>query len=155
MPFSCKKKILSAKLDDLRQYYSDFPWDNYCIYVKDPSLFAEHGVIHSSYFNTKAKKPWINSACSRAVKDREVVHKRYRSNPYAQIHALYIYARNHAKSIFQLSKSSFINRKCHNVSHSTSSRDFWHIANNICINFTSLSFIFTSIRWFHSCLFFL
>ena len=44
----------------------------------------------------------LNSACSRALKDREVVHKRYRSHPsakIAKIHALYIYAFNHAKSI--------------------------------------------------------
>ena len=48
----------SAKWDDLRQYYSNFSWDDYCFHVRDPSLCAElitgdyrwHGAIHSSYF---------------------------------------------------------------------------------------------------------
>ncbi|KAG0728132.1 Serine--pyruvate aminotransferase, mitochondrial [Chionoecetes opilio] len=31
----------SAKWEDLRQYYSDFPWNDYCFHVKDPSLCAE------------------------------------------------------------------------------------------------------------------
>ena len=31
----------SAKWEDLSQYYSDFPWDDYCFQVRDPSLCAE------------------------------------------------------------------------------------------------------------------
>ena len=31
----------SAKWEDLRQYYSDFPWDYYCFHVRDPSFCAE------------------------------------------------------------------------------------------------------------------
>ncbi|MPC20077.1 hypothetical protein E2C01_013007 [Portunus trituberculatus] len=27
---------------DLRRYYADFPWNDYCFRVKDPSLWAEH-----------------------------------------------------------------------------------------------------------------
>ena len=56
-------------------------------------LFIPH-----TFSDTKSKKPWFNSACSRAVKDREVAHKRYRSHASAETHALYISARNHAKS---------------------------------------------------------
>ena len=55
--------------------------------------------IPHSFSNTKAKKSWFNSACSRAVNNREAAHKWYRSHPSAETHALYIYARNHAKSI--------------------------------------------------------
>ena len=36
--------------------------------------------------------------------------------------------------------NSFINRKCQNISNSNSSRDFWHLANNISNNFTSSFF---------------
>ena len=88
----------------------------------------------------KIKKLWLNSACSHAVKDREAAHKWYRSHTSAETHASYISARNHAKSILQLTKNSFIYRKCQNLSNSNSSRDFWHLANNISNNFTSSSF---------------
>ena len=74
---------------------------------------------------------------SLSVKDREAEHKRYRSHPSAETHAFHISARNHAKFILQLTKHSFINRKCQNLSNSNSFRDFWHLANNISNNFTS------------------
>ena len=62
------------------------------------------------------------------------------SLPSPESHALYISARNHAKSVLQLAKNSFINRKCQNLSRSNSPRDFWHLANSISNNFTSSSF---------------
>ena len=55
--------------------------------------------IPQSFSNTKVKKPWFNSACSRAVNDKVAAHKRYRNHPSAETHALYISDRNHAKSI--------------------------------------------------------
>ena len=68
--------------------------------MRDPSPCAEHitkvivsgmeSYIPHTFSNTKAKKPWLNSDCSRAVNDREAAHKRYRSHPSAEIHALYI-----------------------------------------------------------------
>ena len=58
------------------------------------------------FSNSKTKKPWFNSACSRGVKDRAAAHNRYRSHPSAETHAKYISARNHAKSISQLIKIS-------------------------------------------------
>ena len=86
----------SAKWEDLRQYYSDFPLDDYCFHVRDPSLCVEHvtEVIISgmelyipltTFSNTKAKKFCFNSACSRAVNDREAAHKQYHSHPSAEI----------------------------------------------------------------------
>ena len=71
--------------------------------------------IPHTFSNTTAKKPWFNSTCSRAVKDREAAHKRYRSHPSAETHSLYISARNYDKSILQLTKNSFINRKCQSL----------------------------------------
>ena len=94
----------SAKWEDLRQYHSDSPWDDYCFHDRDPYLCAEHitevtvssmkSYIPHVLSNTKAKKPWFNSACSRAVKDREAAHKRYRSHLSAETHALYIYVKS-------------------------------------------------------------
>ena len=80
--------------------------------------------IPHTFSNTKAKKPWFYSACYRVVNDSEAAHKRYRSHPSAETHALYISARKHAKSILQLTEYSFINRKCQSLSNSNSSRDF-------------------------------
>ncbi|MPC40846.1 hypothetical protein E2C01_034419 [Portunus trituberculatus] len=31
-----------CQLGDLRRYYADFPWNDYCFHVRDPSLCAEH-----------------------------------------------------------------------------------------------------------------
>ncbi len=53
---------------------------------------------------------------------------------------LCISAWSHTKSIFWLTKTSFIKRKCANLSNSNSSKDFWHLTRNICKNFTSSSF---------------
>ncbi|MPC49789.1 hypothetical protein E2C01_043603 [Portunus trituberculatus] len=69
--------------------------------------------ITHSFSQPKTSKPWFNthfSPFSCAIHDREVAHKRYLSLP--ESHALYISARNHAKSVLQLPKHSFINRKC-------------------------------------------
>ncbi|MPC17315.1 hypothetical protein E2C01_010166 [Portunus trituberculatus] len=100
--------------DNLRRYYYDFPWNGYCFRVRGPSLCAEHiaeGYISHSFSQPKFFKPWFNTACSRAIHDREVAYKRYLSLPSPESHALYISARNHAKSVLQLAKHYFINRK--------------------------------------------
>ena len=54
--------------------------------------------------NIEAKMPWFNFAWSCAVNDKEADRKRYHSHPSAETNALYISARNHAKSIFTLTK---------------------------------------------------
>ena len=66
------------------QYYSDFLLYDYCFFVRDPSLCAKciteaivsgiESYIPHTFPNTKAEKPWFNSACSRAVNDREAAH---------------------------------------------------------------------------------
>ena len=99
----------SAKWEDLRQYYSDYPWDDYFFSVRKPYLCTRRitevivsgmeSYIPHTFSNTKAKNLWYNNACSRAVKDREAPHKRYRSHLSAKTHALYIFILNHIKSI--------------------------------------------------------
>ena len=61
--------ISTAKWEDLRQYYSDFLWDDYCFHGRDPSFCAERitkviisGMklyIPHTFSNYKAKKPWF------------------------------------------------------------------------------------------------
>ena len=111
----------STKWEDLRQYYSNFPWGDYCFHVRDPSLCAERiteviitGMelyIYHTFSNTETTRPWFNSACFRAVKDKEAAHKWYRSYPSAETHALYISAHNHAKSNLLKTLSSIENVK--------------------------------------------
>ena len=118
---------------DLRRYYADFPWNDYCFRVRDPSLCAERitelivsgmvAYIPHSFSQPKPSKPWFNTACSRAIYDKEVALKRYLSLPAPESHALYISARNHAKSVLQLAKNSFIHRKCQNLSKYNPPRD--------------------------------
>ena len=55
--------------------------------------------IPLNFSNTKAKKSWFNSVCSRAVNDREAPHKRYHSYPSAETRALYISACNHSRAV--------------------------------------------------------
>ncbi|MPC22787.1 hypothetical protein E2C01_015813 [Portunus trituberculatus] len=48
---------------------------------------------------------------------------------------------NHVKSVLQLAKHSFINRKCQYLLNSNSpAYDLWHLVKNISNNFTSSSF---------------
>ena len=146
----CFWHYASARWDDLRSYFSDFPWNEYCFQVRDPSTCAERisevivsgmeAYIPHTFSTPNAKKPWFNHACSRAIKDRNVAHQRYQRLPTPENHTLYISARNHAKSILRLTKDTFIQRKCTNLSNSTSPKDFWHLAKNISNNFTSSSF---------------
>ena len=114
-----KRRTLGSHCSSLS--FSSSPWDDYCFYVRDPSLCTDRiteviisGMelnIPHTFSNSKAKKPWFKSACSRAVKDREATHKRHRSHSSAENYALYISVNNHAKSIVKLTKNSFINRK--------------------------------------------
>ena len=104
----CLWHFASASWGDLRRYYANFPWNDYCFRDRDPSLCAERitevivsgmeAYIPHSFSQPKPSKPWFNTACSRAIHDREVAHKRYLSLPSPESHALYISARNHAKS---------------------------------------------------------
>ncbi len=107
-------RFASASWGYLRWHYADFPWNDYCFHIIDPSLCVEHmtgdsvwhGGVHSSlFFSLVLGLPNLGlTACSRAINDREVAHKRYLNFPSPESHALYISARNHAKSVLQLAK---------------------------------------------------
>ena len=105
---------------------------------RDPSLCAERitevivsGMevyIPHSFSRSIPSKPWFNTAFSRAIHDKEMAYNRYLSLPLPESHALYISARNHGKSVLQLAKNFFINKKCQNLSRYNSPRDFWRLA---------------------------
>ncbi|KAL7646845.1 UNVERIFIED_CONTAM: hypothetical protein RMT77_002101 [Armadillidium vulgare] len=135
---------------DLRLYFSDFPWNDYCFRGRGPSECAERitevilsgmeAYIPYSFPSTKPNKPWFNSACSRAIRRRDAAFRDYRRLQTPETHATYISSRNRAKSILRKTKNSFLRLKCNNLSGSTSSRPFWHFAKNVNSNFASSSF---------------
>src|SRR6201990_1347100 len=135
---------------DLRLYFSDFPWNDYCFRGRGPSECAERiaevilsgmeAYIPYSFPSTKPNKPWFNSACSRAIRRRDAAFREYRRLQTPETHSLYISSRNRAKSILRNTKNSFLSRKCNNLSGSSSSRSFWHFAKNVNSNFVSSSF---------------
>ncbi|MPC43523.1 hypothetical protein E2C01_037172 [Portunus trituberculatus] len=117
-----------CQLGDMRRYYADFPWNDYCFCVRDLYLCAERitevivsgmeAYIHHSFSEPIRSKLWFNSAYSRAIQDREVAHKRNFSLPSPESHALYIPSRNQAKSVLKCAKHSFIYERSQNLSNS-------------------------------------
>ena len=104
----------SAKWEDLKQYYSVFPWDDFCFHVRDPSLCAERitemivsGMdiyIPNTFSNTKAmKNPGLTLLVLMLSKIERWLTNSTVVIPSVETHALYMFARNHAKSILQLS----------------------------------------------------
>ena len=98
----CFGHYTSAKWDDLRRYYSNFPWNDYCFCAKHITEIIVYGIeacIPHTFSSPKAHKPWFNLACTCAIYDREVAHKQHLSLPSQGTHAPYISVRNHAKSV--------------------------------------------------------
>ena len=139
-----------ANWEALRQYYSDFPWNDYCFLGREPTVCASRitevilsgmeAYIPFSYPLTNAKKPWFNHTCSNAVQNKERAFNRYQRQPTPESHHAYVSARNRAKSVLRSAKTNFIRNKCSELSNSNSSRSFWHLAKNLSNNFTSSSF---------------
>jgi hypothetical protein len=140
----------AANWSDLQTYFFDFPWNDYCFGGRGPSECAERitevilsgmeAYIPFSFPSTKQNKPWFNSNCTQAIHRRDTAFRNYRRLLTPETHALYISARNLAKSTLRKTKDSFIRKKCNNLSGSTSSRSFWHFAKNVNSNFASSSF---------------
>ncbi|KAK3884497.1 hypothetical protein Pcinc_011235 [Petrolisthes cinctipes] len=140
----------AANWDDLRQYFNDFPWNDFCFRGRGPSecaariteviLSGMEAYIPYSFPLTNSRNSWFNHACSTAVHNKEEAFRRYRRLQTDESRALYISARNRAKSVLRLAKKSFIRAKCNDLSNSSTSRSFWHLAKNLSSNFTSSSF---------------
>ena len=140
----------AADWEALRQYFFDFPWNDFCFRGRDASVSAERitevifsgmeAYIPFSFSQSNAKKSWFTHACSTAVNNKEEAYKRYRRLQTDESRQLYVSARNQSKSILRLAKNSFINSKCNALSGSYSSQAFWHLAKNISNNFSSSSF---------------
>ncbi len=99
-------------------YFSDFPLNNNCFRVRDPSVCAQRitevnvsgmeAYIPHSFSPSHAKNPWLNHSCSRAVKDREAAYRRYLSLRRTDAYNLCISSRNRAKSILRITKTGSV-----------------------------------------------
>ena len=111
----------AASWSDLRLYFSDFPWNDYCFRGRDPSECAERitevilsgmeAYIPYSFPSTKPNKPWFNSTCSRAIRRRNAAFRDYRRLQTPETLSIYISSRNRAKSILRDTKNSFFLKK--------------------------------------------
>ncbi len=100
----CFRYYPSGQWEDLRMFFSDLPWNEYCFQVHDPSVCAQRitevivsgtdAYIPHTFSLPQAKKSWFNHACSRAIIDREAAYKRYMNLQTPENHDSYISARN-------------------------------------------------------------
>lgn len=103
-------------------------------------------ILHT-FFNSKVWKPWFNSACCCAVKDRAVAHRRYCSHPSHKTHILYISIWNPICSFASLSfLESILNKNISNIYKLTifyviDSMDFTEWSINNPLPFLTLSWI--------------
>ncbi|MPC68873.1 hypothetical protein E2C01_063083 [Portunus trituberculatus] len=91
-------RFASASLGDLRRCYADFPWNDYCFCVRDPSFCAER--------ITEVIVPGMEAYIPHSFPQRKssnlgltqpMLYMRERLLPSPESYALYISAWNHAK----------------------------------------------------------
>ena len=119
----------------------------YCFRDRDPSLCAEcitevivsdmEAYIPHSFSWPKSFKPWFNTACSHAIHDREVAHKRYLSLLSPESHALLYFCPKSCQVCFSTFQKIPSFTECQNLSRYNSPQDFSHLGKNISNNFTS------------------
>ena len=141
----------SADWRSLKEFYADFPWEDFCFSTDDTSLCAdriteiimagiEAYVPYSFSRTSKGSQAWFNNQCSIAIKERDVAFKAWQQSPSEDTHSSYISARNTAKSVLRSAKHNFLKRKCDELSSSSSEGSLWSLAKNISQNFSQSSF---------------
>ena len=93
----------AAKWRDLRQFFQDFPWNDYCFRGRNPSesatrlteviLAGMEAYIPFSFSKSNANNSWFNHNCSTAIRNKEKAYKRFRRRQTDESRAIYIFAR--------------------------------------------------------------
>ena len=141
----------SADWSSLKEFYSEFPWEDFCFASDDTSVCADRvtevimagieAYIPSSIYHTpKGSQPWFDDRCSEAISQRDTAFKAWQQSPSEISHSCYISARNNAKSVLRSAKHNFLIRKCNELSSSSSESSLWSLAKNITHNFSQSSF---------------
>ena len=139
-----------ADWNNLRNFFSDFPWVNYCLLCGDASVSAKRitevilagmeAFIPFSSKTTSSSNPWFNRSCSEAIQARDQAYRAWKTFPTSGSHSAFISARNRCKRVIREAKHSFIQRKCDNLSSSSTDRSFWSLAKGISNNFCRSTF---------------
>ena len=94
----------NAQRADMSNFLLDFPWNDYCFWIRDPDLrttaFGEvadlgmRAYIPYSLITFSPSSPWFDHAFSSAISDREGAHQSFQASPSELTHATFISARN-------------------------------------------------------------
>ena len=125
----------NADWTGLRNFFSDFPWKDYCLSSGDASISAERiaeviaagmeAYIPFSFKSISPTNSWFNNSCSAAIRARNAAYRTWKNSSSSDSHSAFISARNHCKHVIREVKHSFIQKKCDNLSSSSTNRTFW------------------------------
>ena len=136
--------------EGLRQFYSQFPWNDVC-FSSDISSTCDSvteiiitGMTEYIPHSSKPGKPnspdWFNHSCAEAVRIKNTKHRIYNSNPSEHNWNVYVHARNKCSSVINAAKKAFVRRMSGKVASCPSgSRPFWSMAKLISRNFSESS----------------
>ena len=140
----------SADWLNLRNFYLDFPWNEYCFSANDTSVCADkvsevimagmEAYIPFSHYSSSKSKPWFDSTCSEAISQRDEAFRSWQQDKSEANHSSYIASRNRAKATLRKAKHNFLKKKCGELSASTSDNSLWSLAKNLSHNFCKSSF---------------
>ena len=141
----------SANWHDIRQFYHDFPWNDFVFRSRDPSecalLFTEvlvagmEAYVPFSFAKSSSScKPWFDRSCSEAIQSRDEAYQLWKSIPSPLNHANFLTARNRTSTVLDKAKRNFLKSKCQLLINNPSSRTFWSLSKQITNNFSNSSF---------------
>ena len=134
---------------NLRDYFTEFPWQDYCFSTGDTSecalrveeliLSGMEAYVPHTITTFSPSKPWFDGSCSDAIRQRDRAYRAWKDSPSAVTHSAFISSRNRCKAIIRKAKHSFIQKKCDDLSSSPSNNAFWCLAKNVLNNFCKKS----------------
>lgn len=141
----------SADWDELRNFFSSFPWNDVCFSSTNVSICAQavgevitlgiETFIPHSIKTFSSTKPWFGKACVRALARKRKSFEVWRKNPSSLNRSAYVQARNACKLVIDQAKETFCNKiKNKLISCPSGSRSFWSLSKAVSKNFTSSAF---------------
>jgi Reverse transcriptase (RNA-dependent DNA polymerase)/Endonuclease-reverse transcriptase len=141
----------SAQWDDLRNFYSVFPWSDVCFSSTNPTTCAqevtdillagmEAFIPYSDVSNKAGNNPWFNKTCSQAVELKNKAFHKWKTTLSSESRSAFVDARNKCKAIINQAKADFDKMKCEQlISCPTGGRSFWSLAKAVGRNFCTSS----------------
>ena len=143
----------NADWDQIRKFYSSFPWNDVCSSLPTPSemskeitefiqLGIETFIPHTKKGAQRQNhKPWFSKACNKARAQKLKTHKELLHNPTPENRSAFLEARNVYNQTVDSAKNVFNTRiKDKVLSCPNGSKSFWSLAKNVSQNFCKSSF---------------